>query len=109
MNNPTSPEFLLAAALVSLAIVLAFRKWLPGKRGIALGLAALFGPAGHLYFRGGAPYIVILYAAWAGLLLATPLPVMVSGILLTVLSVMLMNVRLKKLTEPPAAPSGDPG
>jgi hypothetical protein len=102
MTNPPRPEFLLLAAVVSLAIVLGFRKWIPGQRGVALGLAILFGPAGHLYLRGGAPYIILLYVAWLGLLLATPLPVMVSGILLTVLSAMLMNVRLKKSAEPPA-------
>jgi hypothetical protein len=102
MNNPSSPEFLLVAAVVSLAVVLGFRRWLPGKRGIALGLAILFGPAGHLYLRGGAPYIIIMYAAWAGLLMATSLPVMVSGVLLTVLSAMLMNVRLNKSAKPPA-------
>jgi hypothetical protein len=34
--------------------------------------------------------------------MATSLPVMVSGVLLTVLSAMLMNVRLNKSAEPPA-------
>ncbi len=103
MTNPASPEFLLVAAAVSLAIVLAFRRWIPGRKGIALALAILFGPSGHLYLRGGAPYIILMYLAWVGLLLATPLPPMVSGLLLTVLSAMLMNVRLKKSAEPPAA------
>jgi hypothetical protein len=102
MTNPTNPEFLLIAAIVSLAIVLAFRRWIPGRRGLGLGLAILFGPAGHLYIRGGAPYIILMYIAWVGLLLATPLPPMVSGLLLTVLSAMLMNIRMKKAAEPPA-------
>ena len=72
-----------------------------GKQRLALWLAVLFGPCGHLYLKGGAPYIVLLYAAWFGLLVATPLPPMVSGLLLTVLSGMLMNVRLHN-TKPAA-------
>ena len=59
-------------------------------------LAIMFGPAGHLYVKGAARYVLLMYAAWIGLLLATPLPPVISALLLTVLSVMLMNVRLRK-------------
>ena len=98
MFDPTaaSRTVLLIAAALSLAFVLGMRRSFPGRRRLALWLAVLFGPCGHLYLKGGAPYIVLLYAAWFGLLIATPLPPMVSGLLLTVLSGMLMNVRLQK-------------
>ena len=52
----------------------------------AFALALLFGPAGHLYLKGGVRYIVLMYAAWVGLLIATPLPLLVSSLLLAVLS-----------------------
>ena len=66
-------------------------------------LAILFGPAGHLYLKGAARYVLLMYAAWIGLLFATPLPPIISALLLTVLSAMLMNVRLRKTatTNPP--------
>ena len=98
MFDPTaaSKTILLIAAALSLAFVLGLRRSFPDRRRLALWLAVLFGPCGHLYLKGGAPYIVLLYAAWFGLLVATPLPPMVSGLLLTVLSGMLMNVRLQK-------------
>ena len=101
MVDSTSPLFLLGASVLSLAIVLGFRMWAPGRRGIAIGLAIFFGPAGHLYLKGGAPYIVLMYVAWLGLLMATPLPTVVSGLLLTVLSGLLMNVRIQRSQEPP--------
>jgi hypothetical protein len=106
MFDPTSASkvFLFVATAMSLAIVLGFRRWTPGRRRLAVCLAVLFGPCGQLYLRGGAPYIVLLYAAWFGLLVATPLPLMVSGLLLAVLSGLLMNARIQK-AEKPAKPA----
>jgi hypothetical protein len=89
----TSPLLLTIAAIISVVVVLASRKWAPGRRGLALALAILFGPCGHLYLKGSARYIALMYIAWLGLLMATPLPPMVSGLLITVLSALLMNVR----------------
>jgi hypothetical protein len=93
-NNPGG-LFILLAAAVSLAVVLGLRKFAPGRNRLAIGLAILFGPCGHLYLKGAARYIALMYLAWAGLLL-TPLPPVVSGMLLSVLSGLLMNVRLQK-------------
>jgi len=96
MQNPAEASLQLLAifVVISLGVVLGLRRWAPGRRGIALSLAILFGPAGHLYMKGGIRYILLMYAAWVGLLVATPLPPVVSAMLLTVLSVLLMNVRL---------------
>jgi hypothetical protein len=94
-NNPGG-VFIIAAAAVSLAIVLGLRMFAPGKRWLAIALAVLFGPCGHLYLKGAARYIALMYLAWAGLLVLTPLPPVVSGLLLMVLSGLLMDVRLRK-------------
>ena len=103
MVDPTSASrlFLLAATAVSLVIVLGLRRLVPSNRWVALCLALLFGPCGHLYLKGGARYIVLMYAAWFGLLAATSLPLMVSGLLLAVLSGLLMNARIQEAAEPP--------
>jgi xanthine/uracil permease len=98
-----SKPFLLVGAAITLAIVVGLRRWSPGKRWLALLLAILFGPAGHLYLKGGARYILLMYAAWFGLLVATPLPPIVSGLLLTVLSALLMNVRIQNAAKPKSA------
>ena len=98
------PLFLAVVAVASLAMVLALRRKMPGNPRIAMFLAILFGPAGHLYVKGAAPYVLLMYAAWIGLLAFTPLPVMVSGVLLTVLSALLMRARLMKGRQPPASP-----
>ena len=90
---------LVIAAILSLGIVLALRRWVPGRRWLALLLAAFFGPAGHLYLRGAARYVLLMYVAWIGLLVATPLPFVISALLLTILSVLLMNARLAKPTS----------
>jgi hypothetical protein len=95
-NNP-SGLFIFLAVTISLAIVLGLRQFAPGRRWLAISLAVLFGPCGHLYLRGAARYIALMYLAWAGLLIATPLPPLVSGLLLMVLSGLLMDVRLRKL------------
>ena len=92
---PPPSGALFLGALLSLGIVLALRVFVPYRRSLALFLAILFGPAGHLYLKGAARYVLLMYAAWIGLLFATPLPPLVSALLLTVLSVMLMNVRLR--------------
>src|SRR4051812_18432217 len=93
-SNPGGP-FIVAAALGSLVIVLGIRAFAPGRHWLAMALAILFGPCGHLYLKGAARYIALMYLAWAGLLIATPLPPLVSGMLLMVLSGLLMNVRLR--------------
>ena len=62
-------------------------------------LAIAFGPAGHLYLRGAARYVLLMYAAWIGLLVATPLPPLISAFLLTVLSALLMNARMHAKPE----------
>jgi hypothetical protein len=97
-NNP-SGLFIFLAVTSSLAIVLGLRTFAPGKRWLAIFLAVLFGPCGHLYLKGAARYIALMYAAWAGLLIFTPLPPLVSGMLLMVLSGLLMDVRLRKATK----------
>jgi len=76
-------------------VVLGLRRFAPGRPRLALVLAVLFGPCGHLYLRGAARYIALMYLAWAGLLIFTPLPPTVSGMLLMVLSGLLMNARLR--------------
>ena len=96
MNSlPAPAAALFLGAVLSLGVVLALRVFVPYRRRIALFLAIFFGPAGHLYLKGAARYVLLMYAAWIGLLLATPLPPLISALLLTVLSVMLMNVRLR--------------
>src|SRR3954469_16634909 len=92
-NNPGGP-FIFVAVAMSLAVVLGLRRMAPARPRLAIFLAVLFGPCGHLYLSGAARYIALLYLAWAGLLILTPLPPMVSGVLLMVLSGLLMNVRL---------------
>ena len=94
-NNPSGP-FIVLAVVGSLAVVLGLRRFAPGRPRLAIFLAVLFGPAGHLYLKGAARYIALMYLAWAGLLIFTPLPPTVSGLLLMVLSGLLMNVRLRQ-------------
>jgi len=95
-NNPNG-AFIVLAVVGSLAVVLGLRRLAPGRPRLAILLAVLFGPAGHLYLQGAARYIALMYLAWAGLLLFTPLPPTVSGLLLMVLSGLLMNVRLRQV------------
>ena len=97
-NNPGG-LFIFLAVAGSLAAVLGLRTWAPNRPRLAFFLAVLFGPCGHLYLKGAARYIALLYLAWAGLLIATPLPPMVSGVLLMVLSGLLMNVRLRQAPD----------
>jgi hypothetical protein len=97
-NNPGG-LFIFLAVAASLAVVLGLRTLLPGRPRLAIFLAVLFGPCGHLYLKGAARYIALMYLAWAGLLVATPLPPLVSGMLLSVLSGLLMNVRLRKALQ----------
>jgi hypothetical protein len=102
---PPHPLILLCAAALCLGIVLMLRRLVPGKQGLAMFLAIAFGPAGHLYLRGAARYVLLMYAAWIGLLVATPLPPIVSAFLLTVLSALLMNARMHaKPEKAPDAP-----
>jgi hypothetical protein len=102
---PPHPLILLCAAALCLAVVLMLRRLVPGKQGLAMFLAIAFGPAGHLYLRGAARYVLLMYAAWNGLLVATPLPPIVSAFLLTVLSALLMNARMHaKPDKTPDAP-----
>jgi hypothetical protein len=99
-NNP-SGVFIFVAVVGSLATVLGLRTFAPDRRWLAILLAILFGPCGHLYLKGAARYIALMYLAWAGLLIATPLPPLVSGMLLMVLSGLLMNVRLRNVIQLP--------
>jgi len=92
---PPHPLVLLCAAALCLGIVLMLRRLVPGKHGLAMFLAIAFGPAGHLYLRGAARYVLLMYAAWIGLLVATPLPPIISAVLLTILSALLMNARMR--------------
>jgi hypothetical protein len=103
-NNPSGLLIFLLVT-VSLAIVLGLRTFAPGRPWLAILLAVLFGPCGHLYLIGAARYIALMYLAWAGLLIFTPLPPLVSGMLLSVLSGLLMNVRLRNSVAAPAPPS----
>jgi hypothetical protein len=97
VNPPPAPTTaLFLGALLSLGVVLALRVFVPSRKRLALFLAVFFGPAGHLYLKGAARYVLLMYAAWIGLLWATPLPPLISALLLTVLSVLLMNVRLRE-------------
>ena len=96
---PPHPLVLLCAAALCLGIVLMLRRVVPGKHGLAMFLAIAFGPAGHLYLRGAARYVLLMYAAWIGLLVATPLPPLISAFLLTVLSALLMNARMHAKPE----------
>lgn len=91
----TPPAVLFWGVLLSIVAVLAFRRFVPQRPWLAMFLAIFFGPAGHLYLRGAARYVLLMYAAWIGLLVATPLPPLLSAFLLTILSAMLMNVRLR--------------
>jgi hypothetical protein len=97
-NNPGG-VFIFVAVVGSLATVLGLRMFAPGRPWLAIVLAILFGPCGHLYLKGAARYIALMYLAWAGLLIATPLPPLVSGMLLMVLSGLLMNVRLRNVLQ----------
>ena len=92
---PPHPLVLLFAVALCLGIVLMLRRLVPGKHGLGMFLAIAFGPAGHLYLRGAARYVLLMYAAWIGLLVATPLPPILSAVLLTVLSALLMNARMR--------------
>ena len=100
--DPNSPSglFIVLAAAGSLAIVLGLRRFAPGRHWLGISLAVLFGPCGHLYVKGAARYIALMYLAWAVLLVATPLPPLVSGILLSILSGLLMNVRMRQAQAP---------
>jgi hypothetical protein len=98
----TPPLLLFFGAALALAVVLILRALVPRRPWIAISLAILFGPAGHLYLKGAARYVLLMYAGWVGLLLATPLPPVISASLLTVLSALLMNVRIRN--SAPAEP-----
>lgn len=108
MFDPQNPSalFVFLAIMVPMTIVLGLRKMAPAKPRLAMLLAIVFGPCGHLYLKGAAKYVVLMYAAWFGLLVATPLPPLVSGLLLMVLSALLMNVRVRNAAQPPR--SGEP-
>ena len=101
--EPTASLFWGAA--LSIIAVLVLRRWFPARKWMAMMLAILFGPAGHLYLKGAARYVVLMYAAWIGLLFGTPLPPVISAFLLTILSVLLMNVRLRNMV-PAGKPAG---
>ena len=105
-NNPGG-AFIFLAVVGSLAVVLGLRRFNPGKPAMAMLLAVLFGPCGHLYLKGAARYIALMYLAWAGLLIFTPLPPVVSGVLLMVLSGLLMHARLRA-SVPSAGPTDAP-
>jgi hypothetical protein len=77
-----------------MAIVLGLRRMAPGRPRLAMFLAIMFGPCGHFYVKGAAKYVVLMYAAGWGLLVTTPLPPIVNGLLLATLSALLMNVRI---------------
>jgi hypothetical protein len=98
-NNPGG-LFVVLALAGSLAVVLGLRRFAPDRPRLAIFLAVFFGPCGHLYLKGAGRYIALMYLAWAGLRVATPLPPMVSGVLLMILSVLLMNARLRQGQEP---------
>jgi hypothetical protein len=93
---------------LSLVAVIVLRIWFPSRTWLAMMLAIVFGPAGHLYLKGAARYVLLMYAAWLGLLFGTPLPPFVSALLLTVLSVLLMNVRIRAAADP-AKPTAQTG
>ena len=97
----SSTLFVVLAILVPMVIVLGLRRAVPGKPWLAMFLAIAFGPCGHLYLKGAAKYVLLMYAAWVGLLVATPLPVMASGVLLMILSALLMNVRVRNAAQTP--------
>jgi hypothetical protein len=105
-NNPGG-VFVFVAVAVSLAVVLGLRRLAPGRPRLAIFLAVLFGPCGHLYVKGAARYIALMYLAWAGLLIFTPLPPLVSGILLSILSGLLMNARLRQVSVIQETPKED--
>jgi hypothetical protein len=105
-NNPGG-VFVFVAVAVSLGVVLGLRRLAPDRPRLAVFLAVLFGPSGHLYVKGAARYIALMYLAWAGLLIFTPLPPLVSGILLSILSGLLMNARLRQASVVQETPKGD--
>jgi hypothetical protein len=109
MFDPTHPSGLLIflAIAAPVTIVLGLRMMAPGKPRLAMFLAIMFGPCGHFYVKGAAKYVVLMYAAGWGLLVATPLPPMVSGLLLMVLSALLMNARIRNAA--PVAQASPPG
>jgi hypothetical protein len=107
MFDPSHPSgvFVFLAIVVPLAIVLGLRRMAPGRPGLAMFLAIVFGPFGHFYIKGAARYVVLMYAAGLGLLVATPLPPIVNGLLLAALSALLMNVRMGNAAHsPPEGP-----
>jgi len=101
-NNPAG-AFVFVALVVSL-VVLGLRRFAPHRPRLAIFLAVLFGPCGHLYMKGAGRYILLMYLAWFGLFRFTPLPPLVSGVLLSILSGLLMNARLRQqsVIEDPA-------
>ena len=70
-NNPPG-LYIFSAVIGSLAAVLGMRRFAPDRPRLAILLAVLFGPCGHLYLKGAARYIALMYLAWAGLLIGTP-------------------------------------
>jgi hypothetical protein len=108
MFDPAHPSalFIFLAIAVPMTIVLGLRRMAPGRPRLAMCLAIVFGPCGHLYIKGAARYVVLMYVAWWGLLVVTPLPPMVSGLLLMVLSALLMNVRMRNAVQ--TLPAGEP-
>jgi hypothetical protein len=101
MFDPSHPSglFVFLAIVVPLTIVLGLRRMAPGRPRLAMFLAIMFGPCGHFYVKGAAKYVVLMYAAGWGLLVATPLPPMVSGLLLMVLSALLMHARMQSAAK----------
>jgi|ERR1700730_17464669 hypothetical protein len=102
MFDPSHPSglFVFLAIVVPLTIVLGLRRIKPGSPRLAMFLAFMFGPCGHFYIKGAARYVVLMYAAGWGLLVATPLPPVVNGLLLATLSALLMNVRIGNAAGP---------
>ena len=99
MGNEVNGPFLVVAVAVAMAIVLWLRRVAPRRYWLGMTLAILFGPGGHLYLKGAAKYVLLMYIAWAGLLIFTPLPPQISVLLLTVLSGLLMNARMRSPQE----------
>jgi hypothetical protein len=102
MFDPSHPSglFVFLAIVVPMAIVLGLRRMKPGRPKLAMFLAIMFGPCGHFYIKGAAKYVVLMYAAGWGLLVATPLPPLLNGLLLAALSALLMNVRIANAGQP---------
>jgi hypothetical protein len=99
--DPSHPSglFVFLAIVVPLTIVLGLRRMAPGRPRLAMFLAIMFGPCGHFYVKGAAKYVGLMYAAGWGLLVATPLPPIVNGLLLATLSALLMKVRMGNAAE----------